>query len=97
VVAGGHYASCAAEELLAHHPEIDVIVIHEGEHTLVEIVDSMCALAERLPQIPGVAYRDKNSQVHCSSLRHTLDDLNMLAFPTGADRFTCSPESPPAT
>src|ERR1700690_2071533 len=23
IVAGGHYASCAAEALLAHHPEID--------------------------------------------------------------------------
>jgi radical SAM superfamily enzyme YgiQ (UPF0313 family) len=39
VVAGGHYVSCAAEPLLAHHPEIDIIVIHEGERTLVEIAD----------------------------------------------------------
>ena len=28
IVAGGHYASCAAEPLLAHHPEIDIVVIH---------------------------------------------------------------------
>jgi len=41
IVAGGHYASCAAEPLLAHHPEIDIIVIHEGERTLVEIADAM--------------------------------------------------------
>ncbi|MFH1465007.1 MAG: cobalamin-dependent protein [Pseudomonadota bacterium] len=39
VVAGGHYASCAAEELLAHHPEIDAVVLHEGEQSLVELAD----------------------------------------------------------
>src|SRR5690348_14425681 len=27
IVAGGHYASCAAEALLAHHPEIDLVVV----------------------------------------------------------------------
>src|SRR5579864_4058512 len=26
IVAGGHYASCAAEPLLVNHPEIDIIV-----------------------------------------------------------------------
>jgi len=81
VVAGGHYASCAAEDLLTHHPEIDVIVIHEGEHTLVEIAEGLGALPERFPQIPGVAYRDENSQVHFSPVRHTLDNLNTLPFP----------------
>jgi len=51
IVAGGHYASCAAEPLLTNHPEIDIIVIHEGERTLVEIADAMPHLKERLPQI----------------------------------------------
>ena len=58
IVAGGHYASCAAEPLLVHHPEIDIIVIHEGERTLVEIAAATPHLEERLPQIPGIAYRD---------------------------------------
>jgi len=57
VVAGGHYGSCAAESLLANHPEIDLIVIHEGERTLVEIADRMPHLRELMPEIPGIAYR----------------------------------------
>src|SRR6516165_7052160 len=57
IVAGGHYASCAAEPLLAHHPEIDIIVIHEGENTLVEIANAFSELKEQLPEIPGIAYR----------------------------------------
>lgn len=80
IVAGGHYASCAAEPLLTNHPEIDIIVIHEGERTLVEIADAMPHLKERLPQIPGVAYRD-GQKVCFTRQRPTLDDLDDLPFP----------------
>ena len=37
VIAGGHFASCAADELLAHHPELDLIAIHEAEETIVSL------------------------------------------------------------
>ena len=80
VVAGGHYASCAAEPLLANHPEIDIIAIHEGEHTLVEIADVLPRLRERLPNIAGIAYRD-GAQVRFTTARRTLDDLDALPFP----------------
>ena len=80
VVAGGHYASCAAEPLLANHPEIDVIVIHEGEKTLVEIADAMPHLRERLPEIPGIAYRD-GQRVRFTKPRPMLEDLDALPFP----------------
>ena len=39
VVCGGHFASCAASELLRHYPEIDIIVIHEGEQVVVELAN----------------------------------------------------------
>ena len=80
IVAGGHYASCAAEPLLAHHPEIDIIVIHEGERTLVEIADAVPHLEQRLPYIPGIAYRD-GEHVRLTAPRPTLDDLDALPFP----------------
>ena len=80
IVAGGHYASCAAEALLANHPEIDVIVIHEGERTLVEIVEAAANLQEALPEIPGIGYRD-SQKVCFTAPRATLDDLDALPFP----------------
>jgi anaerobic magnesium-protoporphyrin IX monomethyl ester cyclase len=80
VVAGGHYASCAAEPLLTNHPEIDIIVIHEGERTLVEIADAVPRLEERLPHIAGIAYRD-GPLVRFTNSRRTLDDLDALPFP----------------
>ncbi|HYM74459.1 MAG TPA: TonB family protein [Candidatus Dormibacteraeota bacterium] len=80
IVAGGHYASCAAEPLLAHHPEIDLIVIHEGERTLVEIAEALPHLDRRLPEISGLAYRD-GGRVRFTPQRRTLDDLDTLPFP----------------
>jgi TonB family protein len=80
IMAGGHYASCAAEPLLANHPEIDLIVIHEGERTLVEIADAMPHLEECLPHISGIAYREGH-QVRFTNQRQTLDDLDALPFP----------------
>ncbi len=80
VVAGGHYASCAAEPLLANSQEIDIIAIHEGERTLVEIADAMPNLRERLPEIRGIAYRDGQC-VRFTDPRPTLADLDALPFP----------------
>lgn len=80
IVAGGHYASCAAEPLLANHPEIDIVVIHEGENTLVEIVGAMTRIQSQLPRIAGIAYRDRK-RVCFSPRRATLPDLDALPFP----------------
>jgi TonB family protein len=80
IVAGGHYASCAAEPLLANHPEIDLVVIHEGERALVEIAAAMPRLAGLLPAIPGIAYRD-GLHVCRTAPRAMVDDLDSLPFP----------------
>ena len=80
IVAGGHYASCAAGPLLANHPEIDIVAIHEGERTFVEIADAMPHLEERLPGIRGIAYRN-GRQVRFTNPRPMLDDLDALPFP----------------
>ena len=54
---------------------------HEGERTLVEIADAMPHLKERLPQIPGVAYRD-GQKVCFTSQRPMLDDLHRELWKT---------------
>lgn len=86
IVAGGHYASCAAEPLLEHHPELDIIVIHEGEQTLAEIVAATPNLKDGLAKITGIAYRE-NGQVRFTPQRRTLDDLDTLPFPERRGRI----------
>jgi len=86
IVAGGHYASCAAEPLLEHHPELDIIAIHEAEQTLVEILRATANLKDGLPKITGIAYRE-DGQVRFTPKRRTLDDLDTLPFPERAGRI----------
>ena len=85
IVAGGHYASCAAEALMEHHSELDIIVIHEGEQTLAEIV-AAANLKDDLPKITGIAYRE-DGQVRFTPKRRTLDDLDTLPFPERRGRI----------
>jgi anaerobic magnesium-protoporphyrin IX monomethyl ester cyclase len=80
IVAGGHYASCAARELLLNHPQIDVVVIHEGEHALVEIADSGGFPGEALHQIRGIAYREAGG-VRFTEPRPMVEDLDSLPIP----------------
>jgi TonB family protein len=86
IVAGGHYASCAAEPLMEHHLELDIIVIHEAEQTLVEIVAAAANLKDGLAKITGIAYRE-NGQVRFTPKRRTLDDLDTLPFPERRGRI----------
>ena len=37
VIASGHYASCAAVDLLTHHAELDLIAVHEAERIVEEM------------------------------------------------------------
>jgi anaerobic magnesium-protoporphyrin IX monomethyl ester cyclase len=80
VVAGGHYASCAAKDLLYRHPEIDLIVIHEGEQTLVEIAEAGTKLHQRLQQIKGIACRNGND-ICFTEPRPIIEDLDSLPYP----------------
>jgi len=86
IVAGGHYASCAAQPLLEHHSELDIIVIHEGEQTLGEIIAATANLKDDLPKITGIAYRE-DGQVRFTPQRRTPDDLDILPFPERAGRI----------
>ena len=86
IVAGGHYASCAAQPLLENHPELDIVVIHEGEQALAEIVAGAANLKDSLPKITGIAYRD-DGQVRFTPQRRTLDDLDTLPFPERRGRI----------
>lgn len=80
VVAGGHFASCAATELLDDYADLDVIVIHEGERALVELADLGAELVAKAATVPGVAVRE-GGRARRSEPRPILDDLDALPPP----------------
>jgi anaerobic magnesium-protoporphyrin IX monomethyl ester cyclase len=80
VVAGGHYASCAATDLLDCHPELDLVAIHECERTLPELVSTPAWTEEALGAIPGLVFRGHDG-VCQTPAREALSDLDSLPWP----------------
>jgi anaerobic magnesium-protoporphyrin IX monomethyl ester cyclase len=80
VIAGGHFASCAAHELLRDFPSLDLVVLHEGERTLVELADLGERLLEGAAEIPGIVHRD-GAQTRSSAPRPALAEIDALPPP----------------
>jgi len=79
IVMGGHYATCEADELVRNHKSIDVIVVHEGEQTLVELVEAGRDRSAWVT-IPGIVYFHKG-MVRRTGERRAIEDLDSLAMP----------------
>jgi radical SAM superfamily enzyme YgiQ (UPF0313 family) len=81
-VMGGPHASMAAEDALAHIPELDIVVRGEGEETTLDL----CRALERkkdtngVGHVAGITHR-KNGQVISTSPRSPIFNLDSLPFP----------------
>ncbi len=73
-VAGGIHASFMYQDLLSRVPELDMVVIGEGEQTLVELLDAL-SVGIDLGAVKGLAYRE-NEQVVRTLPRPYLTDLD---------------------
>jgi radical SAM superfamily enzyme YgiQ (UPF0313 family) len=78
VVGGPHVTFCAAETLAAG-PAVDVVVIGEGEETVVELGRAVRDGTD-LARVRGIAYRD-GVEVHLTPRRRRIRDLDRLPLP----------------
>lgn len=78
ITAGGFFATLAWEQLLQSTPEVDSVVLHEGEETIVELVSAL-ERAEPLERVRGVAHRDGDRLCHNEG-RPLAQDLDALPF-----------------
>jgi len=76
---GGPHVSFDAVNTLNTYPEIDLIVIGEGEKTINELVDSFRGKG-KWSDIKGLAYR-KDGEIRITEPRGLIDDLNQLPLP----------------
>lgn len=74
-IVGGPHASFTCEEIMRELPWIDVVVIGEGERTMLAI-----ASGEKLEEIDGLAYR-KNGNFKRTDERGLIDQLDELPVP----------------
>lgn len=78
VIAGGAHASCQPERILAD-PNVDFVVIGEGEQSLPQLVD--CFQNNAAPdKIQGLAFRNKGS-VSVVPRTSFIDNLDQLPLP----------------
>lgn len=77
--AGGHYPSLRYEEVMNLAPELDSVVLFEGEHTIVELAEAIRA-RHAWQDITGVAYRE-NTRVRRNALRPLENDLDRFPPP----------------
>lgn len=80
IVIGGIYPSFEYRSLLQNHPEVDFVCIGEGEITFYELLECL-SRGENISEVKGIAYR-KEGEVHTTSPRDLLMDLDILPFPS---------------
>ncbi|MFA9454074.1 MAG: radical SAM protein [Candidatus Aminicenantaceae bacterium] len=78
VVMGGTHPSIYPEEM-ASQPDIDSIVMGEGEHTFAELLSAL-EESRSLEGIAGVGYK-QNGRVVINPARGFIQDLDSLPFP----------------
>jgi anaerobic magnesium-protoporphyrin IX monomethyl ester cyclase len=76
---GGPHVSFDVINTLTIYPEIDLLVIGEGEKTIVELVDHFQGRGNRA-DIQGIAFRE-NGRIIQTGKRNLIANLNQLPLP----------------
>lgn len=78
-VMGGPHVSFCAQQTLETFPELDVIVLGEGEETLVDLTRTV-EEAQNLDVVRGIAYR-MGSEIKTTAGRSFIENLDLLPLP----------------
>jgi len=78
-VLGGPHVSMAKEDTLKHITDADIVVIGEGERTVVELAEAVES-GKDLDWVKGILFR-KNGSIVFSGARERIKDLDTLPFP----------------
>ena len=79
IVVGGPHVTFTAKRTFEEAPEMDFIVIGEGEKTLFELCEAL-EREKSLKDIKGLAFRQENS-IGINESREFVDNLDSLPFP----------------
>jgi len=77
---GGHGATAMPERLLSECPELDAIVVGEGEITAGEMIDAV-QNGEDLSDVRGLIFRGEDGEPVSTGTRPLLTELDELPFP----------------
>jgi len=80
IVVGGPHPSALPEQCLEDNPNIDFVIIGEGEKPLVELVAALSESGKHLSAISGLAYRDNRGIINTGHAER-VSNLDDLPFP----------------
>lgn len=80
LTAGGHVPTFCYEELLSDLPDLDSVVRHDGEETLVDMLDSL-GRGEPPRGIAGLVHRN-DGRIVMGPVRKAAPNLDALAWPS---------------
>ncbi|MFW6124395.1 MAG: B12-binding domain-containing radical SAM protein [Acidobacteriota bacterium] len=78
-VMGGPHVSTAREDTLEQIKDVDIVVVGEGEKTVVELVDAVES-GKDFSQVKGLFFR-KNEKIVFSGPREKIKNLDTLPYP----------------
>ena len=79
IVVGGPHPSAMKADIFVECPQVDVVVVGEGEQTMLELVEAMAAGA-KLESVKGIVYKEDGSAVSNPS-RPYIQNLDELPQP----------------
>jgi len=77
---GGSHATFTPEDTLKHIPEIDAVVMGEGEETMQEVTEAVLRNSPDLSSIKGLSYRN-GGEIVVNPPRPRIQNLDGLPFP----------------
>ena len=81
-VMGGPHTTFMPSETLKSSENLDVVVIGEGEETMVDLANHSTENSHDLDEVKGIVYRDlKNEKFKTTQKRPLINDLDVLPFP----------------
>jgi len=81
-VIGGPHTTFMPYETLKNSDNLDVVVIGEGEETMVDLADHATQNIEDINDVNGIVYRDlKDCNLRTTEKRPLIKDLDKLPFP----------------
>ena len=81
-IAGGGWSTYNPIEILQLVPELNLIVLGEGEETFSELYDEINKGSSDFEKINGLCFREKNNELKFTGPRALISDLNTIPFPS---------------